>query len=107
MQSFTEAEKLEVVEHFIQQWRPARSGGDSGGRDVYLILKSIASDYRGRAPGRAGAIGTEIERLVDSAKLYKADDGNYTDGRLRRIALFVIGAWPTIRQALDKFEGGA
>jgi hypothetical protein len=37
---------------------------------------------------------------------FSQQSGNYTEGRLRRIALYVIGAWPTIRQALDKFEEG-
>jgi hypothetical protein len=106
MQSFSDREKLEVVERMIEQWRPtARGERLSDGRDVYLILKAIASDYRGRQPGRAGAIGEELERIIELAVIYKDDNGRYTHGRMTRIAQFVIGARATIRQALDKFEG--
>jgi len=100
---FTKQEKIEVVEHFITQWRPARSSSIEGERDTYLILKAIAADLRADAPGRASDTALKIEKEIANAERRKTPSG-YEPGSLRAVAELVIGRWKTIRAALEHFE---
>jgi hypothetical protein len=102
--NFTDAEKLEVIESFIVQWKVARTGDHLGGHDVYLLLKEIAKDYRGRAPNAPGRARERLERALEHAAKTKTGGVGYEFNALRRIAETVISEWPTIRQALEKFE---
>jgi|SRR5579863_821963 len=102
---FTDREKLEVVEHFIEQWRPARSSSICGERETYLILKSIADDLRARDRKRATEIVRALQKAIDGAHAKKTRLG-WEIGTLRHIAEFVIGKWPVIRTALNNFERG-
>jgi len=105
MPDFTTEEKLEVIEHFIVQWRPGRSSGIEGERDTFLILKSIAADLRAQQPARKGEVLTELSKLVDIANIHRDPaTKNYTPGRLQRVAHFVMGSWPVIRKALEQFK---
>lgn len=100
---FTDAEKLEVIEHFIQQWRPARSSDISGERETYLILKAIASDLRARKPAAPGRARDRLARAITDAKDLKVETG-YRLKDMRRIAETVISEWPVIRAALEQLE---
>jgi alkyl hydroperoxide reductase subunit AhpC len=99
---FTDAEKLETVEFFIEQLRIAKTdrGGD---HEIFLILKSIAADIRGRAPNAPGRARDRLQRAIDAAQASKTS--GYAIPAVRRIAETVISEWPTIRQALEQFEG--
>lgn len=100
---FTDREKLEVVEHFIEQWRPARSSSICGERDTYLILKSIADDLRARDRKRATETVRLMQKAIDNAYARKTGLG-FEIGSLRSIAEVVIGKWSTIRTSLEHFE---
>lgn len=102
---FTPAEKREVIEHFIVQWRLGRASGIEGERDTYLILKAIAADYRAQEPARKERVLIELSKLVDLADIHRDPaTKNYTPGRLQRVAHFVMGSWPVIRKALEQFK---
>lgn len=103
--TFTDREKLELVEFLITQWRPARSSTIEGERDTYLILKAIADDIRARKPGRAIEVVERIERAINNARASR-DRSGYQPGNLREIAELAIGSWGTIRLALERLEGG-
>lgn len=96
-------EKLQVIEHFIEQWRIARNG-DPGERAVYHTLKAIAEDIRARDRKRATDLITRMDRAMKNAERWKTKPTGYQPGNLREIAELTIGAWPTIRQALEDFE---
>jgi hypothetical protein len=100
--NFSDEHKIEVIEHFIEQWRPARNS-TAGDRDVYLILKEIAADIRGRGPNVPGRARDRLQRAINEANFSKTS--GYATPPLRRIAETVISEWPTIRQALNEFEG--
>jgi hypothetical protein len=99
---FTLDEKLEVIETFITQWRCARNGA-TGERDVFLILKAIASDIRARKPAAPGRARDRLSRAISDAKDLKVETG-YRVKDLRKIAEIVIGEWPVIRTALEQLE---
>lgn len=101
MTDFTDREKLEVIEHFIEQWRPAQN--IRGERDVFLILKEIADEIRAREPQRAIETIVKLERAIGNAKKNRKRVLGYEPGNLREIAELVIGRWSTVRQALEKF----
>lgn len=94
-------EKLKVIEHFVEQWRDARDGDDPGERQVYLTLKAVADDLR--AQPKATDTIHRMDRAIRNAQDRKTSTG-YATGNLREIAELTIGRWPTIRQALEKFE---
>lgn len=99
---FTDTEKLEVIEDFCNQWRCARNS-TSGDRDVYLILKAIASDIRARRPQAPSRARDRLSRAISTAKDLKVDTG-YRVRDLRAIAEIAIGEWPVIRRALEQLE---
>lgn len=103
--SFTDKEKLEVIEFMIEQWRPARSSDIAGERDTYLILKDIAREIRGRMPGVPSRSRQTLERAIERAAATKTGlpGAGYQGRTMFALAQVVIGEWPTIRQALDKF----
>lgn len=103
MPEFTEQEKLEVIEHFITQWRPARSSTIEGERDTYLILKAIASDLRSRKPTAPSRARDRLGRAITAAKDLKTDTG-YRARDMRLIAETAISEWPVIKAALEQFE---
>lgn len=102
MSKFTEQEKLEVIEYFIEQWRVARSSA-GGDRAIYLILKAIGSDIRARLPVAPSRARDRIERVIMNAKDRKGPSG-YVVSDLRKIAETTISEWPVIRAALEKLE---
>lgn len=102
---FTDAEKLEVIEFFCTQWRPARSSTIEGERTTLLILKEIAKEIRARDPAAPGRAQDRLQRAIDDAKADRRESGSgYAVPKLRKIAEIAIGEWPTIRQALETYE---
>ena len=99
----TDAEKLIEIEALIEDFRYARNDPILQEHRTYLTLKSIAADLRGRGPGVAGAAQVELQRVIDNAIAAKTGLG-YDVNRLRRVAEELIGRWPTIRQALERFD---
>ena len=100
--NFTDQEKLETIEFFIEQWRVARNS-ETGERDIYLILKSIAKDIRGRESQSISGTRILLEGAINRSLEAKTEHG-YQFGNLKQIAELTIGLWPTIRQALDWLE---
>lgn len=106
MKNFSIEDKLEVIEFFLTQWRPARSSDISGERDTYLILKEVARDIRARMPGVPSRSRDTLQRAIDRATAAKTGvPGTGYEGRtMFALAQVVIGEWAVIRQALDQFK---
>lgn len=100
---FTDDEKLEVVDFFCAQWRPARTSTIEGERTTLQILKAIAKDIRARKPAAPSRALDRLARALSDAKDLKLDTG-YRDRDLRQIAETVISEWPVIKSALEQFE---
>lgn len=94
-------EKLQVIENFVEQWRGSRANSDPSEQHVYQTLKAIADDLR--APVKTSDTVHRMDRAIRNAQDRKTSTG-YATGNLREIAELTIGRWPTIRQALEKFE---
>lgn len=112
---FTNEEKIEeldlVIGAFEQSARyHARVGAVSrrknfaaaSGRSVG-VLKAIAADLRGRAPGAAASTLEKLGRGVDKVAASKTATG-YDERQLVQLAQDLIGHWPTVRQALENAE---
>jgi len=104
MRPYTIEEKLSVVEFLIEQLRDSRHELGAPNRGRYLILKSVAADLRARIPGEPLAACFELDEAIRAADASKTVPLGYEIGKLRRIAEILIGRWPVVRQALEKFE---
>jgi hypothetical protein len=102
---FSIPQKLQAVERLIEEFRWARDDYSVPENRTYFVLKAIADDLRGRLPGAPGEALRGLEEIINAAKQTKIRNG-YEIGHLRRIAEYVIGCWPTLRQALEKFQPG-
>jgi hypothetical protein len=98
----TEAEKLEVIEQEIERLR----GEHVMPRDhpTFVTLKAIAEDIRGRQRHKISQAFALLERAIIHAKDRRLTNGAYRPGNLREIAELTIGMWPTLRQALERFN---
>lgn len=103
MNRLDDEENLRQLEGLILHFRYARSQPAIEEHKTYLALKAAAEDLRGRQRERIGEVGENLRDALDAAQRTKSALG-YETGHLRRIAEIVIGAWPTIGQALDRFE---
>ena len=68
------------------------------------ILKSIRADLMARYPEEPGVALRELQRRLADAAASRGSGPSWGDGALRGIGQQVIGHWPTIRQALERFE---
>lgn len=100
--AFSDNEKLEVIEHFIVQWKPAATNTIEGERQTLLILKEIARDIRSRTPERTNEAIVKIEGALTVARANRTAQG-FKVGHLAGIGQLMVRYWPTIRQSLEKF----
>lgn len=101
MNLFTTQEKLSVVEGLIEAFR--RSGGDSDDNRYRLrVMAAIASDLRGRLEQAPNIALTELERRIAAVVRSKTPLG-YGNGPLVGVGEELIGRWPIVKQALERF----
>lgn len=106
MSDFTVEDELEVLERFIEMWRPASSIADE--RKTYLVLKSMAEKIRASNPMATTMLCAKIERAIMNARKAKKPGSNtYEPGNLREIAELTIGGWPTIRHCMYRYASNA
>lgn len=106
-ESFTLDEKIALVEGLIEASRAdVRVFGDSMASRRFALLKSIATDLRGRRGIAASRALYELERRIADAKRKKGP-GGYKPGDVQGLAEELIGRWPTVKQALEKFGAEA
>lgn len=107
MTDFTDLEKLTTVEVLITHWRSGRLSPILNERRTLLILKEIADDIRARDPNQATETIRMLERAIENARraLHRTTNAfGYPPGNLREVAEIAIGRWPSIREALERFE---
>ena len=100
---FTVADKLRTVELLIEDFRWARNDDALPEHLTYRVLKAIASDLRGRMNGSAEDARREIGLRIAGAIRSKTALG-YERGMMLGVAEELIGRWPVIEQALERFE---
>jgi hypothetical protein len=97
---FTTIEKLGLIEALIQDFRYGAQNPSSENR--LAVLKSIASDLRGRLEGAPSVALVDLEARVVAAVRSKTASG-YSSHTLRGAGEGLMARWPTIKQALEKF----
>ena len=100
MKLFTTEEKLREVENLIEAIRQT-SRSDADDRRL-AVMKALATDLRGRLDTAPNIALTELERRVAAAVRSKSSLG-YKNGAMVGLGEELIGRWPTVRQALEKF----
>lgn len=93
-------EKIEIVERFIRDRRDA-SNGTKQDHDR-AILCAIASDLRARQATAPSAAEDQIERRLRGVRNAQ-ERGDDLTGAKMSLANEIMGRWPVIRQALEKF----
>lgn len=97
MNHFTILEKLGAVEQEIDRLR--RTGGDV---DHLRVLRAVAADIRGRLETAPSVALVELERRMAAVSRAKTRLG-YENGALVGVAQELIGRWPVVKQALERF----
>lgn len=93
--STTIHEQLAVVDRMlINEYR-------SGTRSD--ALRAIAADLRARLDGVPSAAATALQQRINVVKASKTALG-YSDGTMVALAQELIGRWPTVKLALERFE---
>lgn len=103
----TTADKLEVVEKLIEDFRwGGRPDPESEEYRSYEVLKAIAADLRGRMETAPTIAEVELERRITRFRDSKTPLG-YATGPTQALATEVVARWPVIRQALERFGATA
>lgn len=103
---FTREEQIEEVDALIaaseqaRRLHPADARVDLVAARSIAVLKSIAADLRGSAPGAPSAALARLQRRIDAAVASKTALG-YDAIRLVELANELVGLWPAVRQALE------
>lgn len=96
-------EKIEMLEGIIKQYRWARNEEPmSAPRQILDALRSIVADLRARKATAPNAAEQQIERRLRG--IHNAQErGDNPDGAKISMANEVMGRWPVIKQALERF----
>ncbi len=95
---FTAEQQIEELEGLIRDVRLGRRPAVS-----VDVVKSVISDIQARHPEEPGDALRGLRRLLADAAASRTNLG-WSAGSMQAIAQYVIGHWPTIRQALERFE---
>lgn len=104
MRAVTPAEKLAIVEALIEAHRWARSDPAVPEHRTWEALKAIAADLRADEPRVASKALETLDYRIDRARQQKARLGYYEIGHLQGIAEELIGRWPVVRKALERYQ---
>jgi hypothetical protein len=99
--SFTVEEQLDEVDALIRVFHrghPSRMSAHG-----VNVLKSIAADLRGRVPDAPEIARSELQRRINDMMRSKTVLG-FERGAMVGLAQELIGRWPTVKVALEKFE---
>ena len=98
-------DKIAAVERLLDDFRDWRNAPEAVEHQTWLALKEIAKDLRGRAPEAPGEALQALQRRIADAAATKTGNGGigFDPGALAGIGQEVIGRWPTVRQALERF----
>jgi hypothetical protein len=98
LRMFTAEQQVEELEGLLRDLRLGRRPRVSA-----EVVKSVVSDIQARFPEEPGDALRQLQRLLADAAASRTASG-WSDGAMRAIAQYVIGHWPTVRQALERFE---
>ncbi len=76
-----------------------------GGKDnpTVPILKTIAAGLRARLETAPSATETALSQKIEAAKRAKFPGCDYPPNQMFTIATELIGRWPVVKQALERF----
>lgn len=100
LSTFTTQEKLIEMDAMIDALRKIAISQDDYRR--LRIIRSVAADLRGRLECAPSVALAEIERRITFAYRNKTRSG-YDRDALIGLGEELIGRWPLIKQALEKF----
>lgn len=100
MNLFTDSEKLFALEKMIETLRGTAQTDED--RKRIKIMGSIALDIRARMDNAPTVALAQIERRITSVMRHKTRLG-YERNTMIGLAEEVVGRWPIVRQALEKF----
>lgn len=92
-------EQIAAVDRCLEDFRHARSQPGTLENKTYFALRAIADELRGRKPEACRHTLRLLAARVDAARSVRM-----ADGAMRGVAEVLISRWPTVRQALEKFE---
>jgi hypothetical protein len=97
LRMFTAEQQIAELEGLLRDLRLARRPTVS-----VPVVKSVVEDIQARFPEEPGDALRALQRLLaDYAAAHSVGQGSRS---YKAIAECVIGRWPTIRQALERFE---
>lgn len=98
-------EQIAAVERCLEDFRWARSKPHLIEYRTYRALKAVAKDLRAQMPGASNETLLALQRRIADAAGTKGTDAlGFSPPALAGIGQEVIGRWPVIRQALERFE---
>lgn len=95
-------EKLAAVERLIEEFRWARNDPLNAEHATFITLKAIAADLRAQEPEAKSTALRELERRIEAVNNAKAH--GYIGGAMIGVGEELIGRWPVVRLALERFE---
>lgn len=67
------------------------------------ILKAIAADLRARLSGAPSRARVALWKKLETVKRTKVKTQQYDDGQMISLAHEIVGQWPVVDQALERF----
>lgn len=101
-------DQIAAVEAVIGEIRQYTEPHTEADKKMLGVMASIAKDLRSRIPENIGKTRVAIHQRINLANSKRDASHNHLNGyqekHLIGIAEELIGRWPTVRQALEKFE---
>ena len=96
-------DKIAAIEKAINAARLVHRSPGSVAQQTYEALKEIGKDLRARQELPQNNTLGQLGRLLERMKNAPRNGRFYDTGHLVAVANFVIGKWPMISQALERF----
>jgi hypothetical protein len=108
-QPVTLQDQIDAVTRLLDDFRWARNEPGCAEHRTWLALKEMAKDLRARLPEAPGLALAALQRRIADAAATKGGNGGlgFDAGALAGIGQEVIGRWPVVRQALERFGAEA
>lgn len=101
--TITIQEKLAAVQRLLEDLRHARNDPMLPEYATFHAMRAIASDLMARLPGNPEATRRALGKRIADAVRSRTPDG-YLQSHARGLAEELVGRWPVIEQALERFE---